>query len=187
MHMHFGIGAANTLAAVAAGAEVAHVSVSGVGEGSGNTPLEDVVMGLKCLYGVETRIKTEQFVDISKFVCQKTNNHTLPPNRPIVGRDVFRVESGIGVMFFNNAAKAGDPNIVGSIQPELVGQPGWEFVLGKKSGIASIDRELETINRVLDDNQKNEVLARIKELSIREKRLVSSDEFKRFVKEVSGA
>jgi isopropylmalate/homocitrate/citramalate synthase len=185
MHMHFGLGAANTLAAVAAGAEVAHVAVSGIGEGSGNTPLEDVVLSLKCLYGIETKVKTEKFVETSKFVCKLTNDHPLPPNRPIVGRDVFIVESGIGVMFFENAAKVGDPFIAASIQPELVGQPGWSFALGKKSGLFSIDRKLREIGKTLEPDQKEKVLAMIKELAIREKRLITIEEFKKFVDQVS--
>ena len=186
MHMHFGLGAANTLAAVAAGADVVHLAVSGVGEGAGNTPLEDVVLSLKCLYGIETNVKTEKFVEASQFVCKKANNHILPPNRPIVGRDVFRVESGIGLMFFNNAEKAGDPKIVGSIQPELVGQPPWEFVMGKKSGIFSVERWLKQIGRTLNEEQKNAVLAKVKELAIAQKRLITMDEFKGFVNEVDG-
>jgi isopropylmalate/homocitrate/citramalate synthase len=185
MHMHFGLGAANTLAAVAAGAEVAHVAVSGIGEGSGNTPLEDVVLSLKCLYGIETRVKTEKFCDASKFICEMANNHPLPPNRPIVGRDVFIVESGIGVMFFENAEKNGDPKLLGSFQPELVGQPGWEFALGKKSGLFSVQRFLRQIGKDLDKEKQNVVLEKIKDLALREKRLITLDEFKQFVAEVS--
>jgi isopropylmalate/homocitrate/citramalate synthase len=186
MHMHFGLGAANTLAAVAAGASVAHVAVSGIGEGSGNTPLEDVVLSLKCLYGIETRVKTEKFCDASRFVCKIANNHPLPPNRPIVGRDMFIVESGIGVMFFENAEKNGDVKIMGSYQPELVGQPGWQFALGKKSGLFSIQRFLRQIGKTLDKDKQSIVLDKIKDLSLRERRLVTLDEFKKFVAEVGG-
>jgi isopropylmalate/homocitrate/citramalate synthase len=185
MHMHFGLGAANTLTAIAAGADVAHVAMSGIGEGSGNTPLEDVVLSLKCLYGVETRVKTEKFCEVSKFICAKANNHPLPPNRPIVGRDVFIVESGIGVMFFENAEKNGDAKIMGSFQPELVGQPGWEFALGKKSGLFSVQRFLRKIGKTLDKDQQSVVLDKIKELALRERRLISLDEFKQFVAEVA--
>jgi isopropylmalate/homocitrate/citramalate synthase len=184
MHMHFGLGAANTLAALAAGAEVAHVAVSGLGEGSGNTPLEDVVLSMKCLYGLETNVRTQKFCDVSKFICKIANNHPLPPNRPIVGRDVFIVESGIGVMFFENAEKNGDPRIVGSIQPELVGQPGWQFALGKKSGLFSVQRFLRQIGKTLSEDQQNVVLNKIKDLALREKRLVTLDEFKTFVDQV---
>jgi len=185
MHMHFGLGAANTLAAVAAGADVVHVAVSGIGEGSGNTPLEDVVLSMKCLYGIETRVKTEKFCDVSKFVCAKANNHPLPPNRPIVGPDVFIVESGIAVMFLDNAEKNGDPTIWGSFQPEMVGQPGWRIALGKKSGLVSIARSLREIGKTLDKDQQSAVLERIKELSLRQRRLVTREEFEKFVDEAS--
>ena len=129
---------------------------------------------------------TLKYSEASQFVCKKANNHILPPNRPIVGRDVFRVESGIGLMFFHNAEKAGDPKIVGSIQPELVGQPPWEFVMGKKSGIFSVERWLKQIERTLNEEQKNAVLAKVKELAIAQKRLITMDEFKGFVNEVDG-
>lgn len=189
MHMHFGLGAANTLAALAAGADVAHVSVSGVGEGAGNTPLEDVVLSLHCMYGQQTRVKTEQFVDISKFVCKLTNDHQLPANRPIVGPDLFKVESGIGVMFCSNAAKNGDPNIMYSWNPKLAGQPLIDFVMGKKSGMATIDNWLEKMGSTPADigkDKKLEVLALVKDRAIAEKRLITMDEFKGFVAQVTG-
>jgi isopropylmalate/homocitrate/citramalate synthase len=185
MHMQFGLGAANTLAALAAGAEVAHVSVSGIGEGAGNTPLEDVVLSLKCMYGVNTNVKTENFGKASKFICQKANNHPLPPNRPIVGRDTYVCESGIGVMFCANAAKAGDPKIMCSIVPELVGQTGGQFVLGKKSGLATIQHYLDKLGMTLVKEKQEIVLQKIKDLSLAERRLVTTDEFKKFVAEVS--
>ena len=122
MHMHFGLGAANTLAAIAAGADVAHVAVSGIGEGAGNTPLEDVVLSLKCLYGVETRVKTEKFCETS--ASSSARLPTIIRCRPTArssGRDVFIVESGIGVMFFENAEKKGDRNH--RLVPARVGRP----------------------------------------------------------------
>jgi isopropylmalate/homocitrate/citramalate synthase len=186
MHMHFGLGAANTLAAIAAGADVAHVAVSGIGEGAGNTPLEDVALSLKYLYGVDTRVKLDKFCEVSKFVCKMANDHPLPPNRPIVGRDAFIVESGIGVMFYENAVKNGDPKLLGSYQPEVVGQPGWQFVLGKKSGLFSVERFLREIGKTLDKEKQSIVLDKIKALSLKERRLITLDEFKNFVAEVGG-
>lgn len=41
-HTDLGMGVANALAAVAGGAEVVHVSVLGIGERTGNAPLEEV-------------------------------------------------------------------------------------------------------------------------------------------------
>src|SRR5688572_8815712 len=57
-HMDFGLGVANTVAALQAGASVAHTTVTGLGERAGNVPTEDVVMSLLCLYGKDLGIKT---------------------------------------------------------------------------------------------------------------------------------
>jgi len=53
-HNDFGLAVANSIFAVLGGASTVHVSVTGIGERSGNTALEEVVMALKCLYGIET-------------------------------------------------------------------------------------------------------------------------------------
>ena len=57
-HEDFGLGVANTIAALANGASVAHVTVSATGERAGNVPLEDTVMALRTLYGVDVGVKT---------------------------------------------------------------------------------------------------------------------------------
>src|SRR6476659_9895362 len=93
-HQDFGLGVANTVAALAAGASVAHTTVTGLGERAGNVPMEDVVMSLLCLYGIDLGIRTEGLCDVSKFVMDLAKV-TQPPNRPIVGEKLYEVESGI--------------------------------------------------------------------------------------------
>src|SRR5262249_28993637 len=83
-HQDFGLGVANTIAALQSGASVAHTTITGLGERAGNVPGEDVVMALLCLYGVDLGINTERFVETSKFVMDLAKV-TQPPNRPIVG------------------------------------------------------------------------------------------------------
>jgi len=63
-HQDFGLGVANTTAALAAGASVAHTTVTGLGERAGNVPMEDVVMSLLCLYGLDLGIRTEKFCEV---------------------------------------------------------------------------------------------------------------------------
>src|SRR6202521_5665188 len=60
-HQDFGLGVANTIYALAAGASVAHTTVTGLGERAGNVPMEDVVMSLLCLYGIDLGLHTEKF------------------------------------------------------------------------------------------------------------------------------
>jgi isopropylmalate/homocitrate/citramalate synthase len=186
-HMHFGLGVANTLAALAAGANVAHVTVAGLGEGAGNTPIEDVVMSLKCLYGVDVELNTEHFLDTAKLVCEIANNHAVPVNRPILGERIYQVESGIGVMFATNAAKAGDVEILYPFNPALVGQPPMDFVRGKKSGTFTVNLWLERIGRTADEPQCLEILAKVKELALKKKELLTEAEFVAIVNQVLGA
>src|SRR6266436_449616 len=66
-HQDFGLGVANTISALTAGASVAHTTVTGLGERAGNVPMEDVVMSLLCLYGKDLGIRTEKFCETSKI------------------------------------------------------------------------------------------------------------------------
>src|SRR5207248_4030540 len=67
-HQDFGLGVANTIAALAAGASVAHTTITGLGERAGNVPMEDVVLSLRCLYGQDLGIRTEKVYEGSRFV-----------------------------------------------------------------------------------------------------------------------
>ncbi|MHB9035965.1 MAG: LeuA family protein [Armatimonadota bacterium] len=185
-HNHFGLGTANTLAALAAGADVAHVTVAGLGEGAGNTPIEDVVMGLKCLYGIDLGLKTERFVDTAKYVCSIAADHAVPINRPFLGERIYQMESGIGVMFAANSAKAGDADIMYPFNPALVGQPPMDFVMGKKSGTYTVYLWLERIGRTATEEQCLDILAKVKTLAFSKKKLLTEDEFVQIVNEVIG-
>src|SRR6266513_3415608 len=81
-HQDFGLGVANTIAALQSAASVAPTTVTGLGERAGNVPMEDVVMSLLCLYGKDLGIRTEKFCEVSRFVMDLARV-TQPPNRPI--------------------------------------------------------------------------------------------------------
>src|SRR5437588_9729043 len=59
-HQDFGLGVANTVAALQAGASVAQTTITGLGERAGNVPMEDVVMSLLCLHGIDIGIRTQK-------------------------------------------------------------------------------------------------------------------------------
>jgi isopropylmalate/homocitrate/citramalate synthase len=143
-------------------------------------------MSLKCLYGVDVGLNTELFHDTAKFVCKIANNHAIPVNRPILGDRVFKVESGIGVMFATNAAKAGDMEILYSFNPALVGQPPMDFVMGKKSGTFTVNLWLERIGRTGDEQQNQDILAKVKELALKKRELLTKEEFVEIVNKVLG-
>ncbi len=174
-HEDFGLGVANTISALANGASVAHVTVSATGERAGNVPLEDTVMALRTMYGVDTGIRTEALYELSKLV-QKLAGLELPPNRPIVGDSLYYIESGIVTMFHRRCKKV-EPLEYIPFAPEMVGRPGPDVALGKGSGLANIEEHLERRGLTATPEQANEILARVKQTAIDKKALLTGAEF----------
>jgi len=185
-HEDYGLGVANTITALANGASVAHVTVGAIGERAGNVPLECVVLALKTLYGVDLGIKTERLFGLARLV-EKVGKFKLMPNKPIVGESLYRVESGI-VAMFHRRCRSVEPLECMPFAPELVGLPKMEIVLGKGSGVASVDEFLEK-RRVkgVTDEQKLDIVMRVKDLSIKKKDLITGKEFDAILKGVLGA
>jgi isopropylmalate/homocitrate/citramalate synthase len=181
-HQDFGLGVANTIAALSAGASVAHTTITGLGERAGNVPMEDVVLALRCLYGKDLGIKTEQFVDVSRFVMDLARV-TQPPNRPIVGDKLYEVESGIIAGWIRLARKEHPLEYV-PFAPELVGQKPVNIVLGKNSGPPSIDEWCEKLGITATDDEKMAILQGVKAKSFEKKDLLTTDEFKALVANV---
>ncbi len=181
-HQDFDLGVINTLMALANGASVAHTTVSGTGERAGNVPMEETVMALKTLYGVDLGIRTEKFYEISKLV-QKLAGITLPPNRPIVGDWLYHIESGI-VSMFHRRCKDVEPCEYIPFKPEVVGRPGVQIVLGKGSGLASIEDYLERRNVKAAPEQTTEILTRVKTAATEKKALLTDAEFDAILNDV---
>lgn len=183
-HEDFGLGVINTIAALANGAEVAHVTVTGTGERAGNVPLEDTVMALHALYGVDTGVKTEKFYELSKLV-QELTGIVVPKNRPIVGDWLYRIESGI-VAMFHRRCRSVEPLEYIPFAPEMVGRPGVDIALGKGSGLANIEEHLERRGRTAGPEQAAEILKRVKERSVEKKGLLTDEEFDEILADVLG-
>ncbi len=181
-HQDFGLGVANTIAALAAGASVAHVTVSATGERAGNVPLEETVMALRTMYGVDTGVKTEALYGLSKLV-QELAGFTLPPNSPIVGDWLYSIESGI-VSMFHRRCKNVEPLEYIPFAPQMAGRPGIDIALGKGSGLANIEEHLERRKIDATPDQANEIVARVKQFSIEHKRLLTAAEFEEIVNAV---
>jgi len=167
-HDDLGFGLANTVAALKAGASCAHVTVNGLGERAGNTPLEELVMSLEVLYGYETRIKKEEIYHLALLVSRLTGV-PLPVNKAIVGEMAFTHESGIhahGVIR--------EPSTYESIKPEQIGRTR-RIVLGKHSGTASVEAALQEMKYSADEHQVKEIVARIKQLGDSGKRVSDTD------------
>ena len=167
-HDDLGVGMANTLAALKAGATCAHTTVNGLGERAGNTAFEELVMALEVLYGYRTGIMTRELYHLSTLVSRLTGV-PLPTNKAIVGEMAFTHESGIHAHGILRDSRTYEP-----ITPDLVGRKR-RIVLGKHSGSASVQAALDEMHYQADERQLREIVARIKALGDRGKRVTDAD------------
>lgn len=175
-HEDFNMSVATTIAALQAGAEVAHVTVNGIGERCGNTPIEPLLVSLQCLYGLDLGIDLTKLIDLSKDV-ERRSGMEVPKTKPVVGDNIFGWETGIPVGYWKNA-KDIDPLIMLPYMWTLVNQRAPYIYTGKKSGVANMQLVAEEFGRELDKEQAKALLQLVKELAIREKRDINRAEFK---------
>ncbi|TAJ43914.1 2-isopropylmalate synthase [Methanofollis fontis] len=170
IHCHDDLGMAltNTLAALKAGASSAHVTVNGLGERAGNTPLEEMVMALETLYGVDTGVRTEGLYALSAAVSKMTGV-PLPVNKAIVGEMAFTHESGIHAHGVLRNASTYEP-----IRPEQVGRTR-RILLGKHSGSASVRAALQELGYACTDAQVGEIVSRVKIIGDEGRRVTDAD------------
>lgn len=181
-HDDFGLGVANTIMALASGCSVAHTTVTGIGERAGNAAMEDLVLSLLTMYGIDIRIKTEKFFSLSKLVRELSKTE-IPSNRPIVGEKLLNVESGI-VAAWVRRCRQEQPLELGPFVPSLVGQPPIEIVMGKSSGIDSVAEWLEKIGGDASQEQREALVLKVKEASIKKKGLLTEKEFKKIYEKI---
>lgn len=178
VHFHddFGLGAANTIIALASGADVAHTTVTSIGERAGNAPYEDVALTLLTMYGVDLGLDYEKIYSTSKYL-REISGLNVRQNKGIVGDRIFDIESGIVASWFKNA-KDVEPLEVSPYLPTLIGHKDTEIVLGKHSGTPSIEMHLERLGLTVETNEgKLEILAKIKEKAYEKSGLLNDDEF----------
>jgi len=167
-HDDFGLATSNTVAALRAGASQAHVTVNGIGERAGNTSLEEVVMVLENLYHIDTGMKCEDLYPLSRLVS-RVMGITVAPNKAVVGENAFTHEAGIHVH-----GLLADTSTYEPMQPEQVGRKR-RIVLGKQSGKASVELALKEFGVNTTPEQLLEIVARVKELGDKGKRVTDAD------------
>lgn len=169
-HNDFGMSTAISFAAVEAGAEVIHTCINGLGERTGNASLEQIMLGLKVLYGQEVEYKFEKLNEVSRKVAS-FSNFPVAVNKPIVGDNIFIRESGIGIDLVIN-----QPLAMYALNPSFVGHKSG-IVLGKKSGIKSVEMKLKELNMTADESIMKKILDRVKQESVSKKRTLTNSEF----------
>ncbi|MER9848811.1 homocitrate synthase [Mesorhizobium sp. M0106] len=154
-HNDLGLAAANTLAAIRAGARHASVTVLGLGERAGNAALEEVAAAMAVLDGADTGIELTALPDLAAQVAWAARRQTAAI-KPVVGADVFTHESGIHV-----AGLLKDSRTYQGLDPALVGRCR-RIVIGKHSGATAIAHVLRESGRDLDPDLAAAMVARVR-------------------------
>ncbi len=154
-HNDFGLATANTLAGINAGANVFSGTFLGIGERTGNAPIEEVCLCLKHLEGMELKVKFEKIMEICALVSSY-GGMPIHRNKPMVGENAFCHESGIHA---DGVAK--NPRTYEYFSPETIGQKS-RFLFGKHTGRGILKHALAQNNRQLTEDGLESLLKKIK-------------------------
>ena len=171
-HNDLGLAVANSLAGIRHGARQVECTINGIGERAGNTAMEEIVMALqtrKDLYGLYTKINTDQIYKTSRLLTQITGI-SVQPNKAIVGANAFAHESGI-----HQDGLIKEKITYEIMTPQSVGINDTHIVLGKHSGRNAISHHMKKMGYTLSDEQINKVAARVKELADVKKDIYDED------------
>jgi len=181
-HSDFGLGVANTINAVLAGGEVIHTTILGIGERAGNAPMEETVLALLTLYGIDVGIDYSKLNELSQLV-QELSGFKIPGNRPFIGDTAYNTESGIVTGWYKNVFDH-DPTIVYPIHPDFVGHSAPSIYMGKKSGLDNVTLWSKKLNIDLSEEEAMKVLMKVKLTSHDLKRVLNEDEFREIATQV---
>jgi D-citramalate synthase len=176
-HDDLGLAVTNALVSISAGADLVHGTINGIGERAGNVALEEVAIALDHGYGVET-MNLEAVYDLAQLVAN-TTGIPLAPNKAVIGQNAFTHESGI-----HTDGTLKDDAMYEPYPPETVGRKR-RLVLGKHAGRAGVAAALEEHGIDVTDEELDKVVARVKRLGDRGKRVTDAD-LLTFAEEVQG-
>lgn len=167
-HNDYDLSVANCFAGVKAGVSGLHVTVNGLGERAGNTPLSSVVALLKDHLKVDFSVDESTLFNVSKLV-EVFSGISVPNNKPVIGEHVFTQTCGVhadgdnkGNLYHND------------LMPERFGRTR-KYALGKTSGNASIKKNLEELGIELDPEALRKVTQRVVELGDKKENISTED------------
>ena len=169
-HNDFGLATAAAIAAVRAGAQWVQGTINGMGERAGNASLGEVALALDALYGIPTSMRLDRLRETSELVRARSG-YALDPWKPLTGETLFVRESGAVASQFH------DPPAIEPYAAALVSADRG-LVLGKKSGLDSIRIKLAEIGVERPQEDYPALLAQVKEIAGRERRLLTDEEWR---------
>jgi 2-isopropylmalate synthase len=182
-HRDRGLGTANTLAAVRAGATRVHGTALGIGERIGNTPMEELLVNLRLL-----GLRDDDLSCLQDYVTtvSKATGVPIPPNTPIVGADAFRTATGVHAAAVVKAHRKGSgwlaDLVYSGVPASWIGRQ-QEIEIGHMSGGSNVVFYLET--RGLPHGP--EVVEAVLKEAKTSQRLLREDEILEIVRNVAGS
>lgn len=174
-HNDFGMATASAVAAVRGGVDWIQGTINGMGERAGNADICEVALALQCLYNVPVKLDLTKAREISKLV-QLAGNYTVDGWKPVVGEYLYTRESGAVATQFHI------PEAIEPYSAEIV-RAERKIVLGKKSGLASIELKGKELGLEIPEDKRDVILAEVKELATHHARLITDGEFHDIVKQ----
>jgi isopropylmalate/homocitrate/citramalate synthase len=176
-HNDFGMATACAVAAVRGGASWIQGTINGMGERAGNADIGEIALALRCLYEVPVALDLTKVREVSDVVS-KASGYTLDAWKPLVGENLFMRESGVVASQFHI------PEAIEPYSSELV-NARRRIVLGKKSGLDSIDLKARELGLAVATEQRATILGAVKKRAIAKRGLLTDDEFSEIVRQVS--
>ena len=172
-HNDFGLGTASAIAAVRGGATWVQGTINGMGERAGNADICEIALALRCLYDVPVAMDLTKVREVSDAVCRAAG-YELEAWKPLVGENLFTRESG---------AVASQFHIPEAIEPYSAALVGADrrIVLGKKSGLDSIDLKARELGLEIPTDARPAILAEVKKRAIAKRGLLTDAEFRHIV------
>ena len=171
-HNDLGLAVANSLAALHEGARQVECTINGIGERAGNCALEEIVMAVRTrrdYFKLHTHINTKRLYQTSRLVSHVTGIQ-VQRNKAIVGQNAFAHEAGI-----HQDGMLKERSTYEIMNPEDVGLPKTELVLGKHSGRHALRERVKDLGYHLTDDQLQRVYEAFKLLADRKKTIYDAD------------
>ncbi len=167
-HNDYDLAVANVYEAVRAGVNGVHTTVNGLGERAGNVPVSSVLVILNDLLLCENSLDETKLLKVCRYV-ESISGVRIPNNKPVIGQNVFTQTSGVHA----DGDKKGDL-YRNALKPERFGRV-MEYALGKTSGKANIDKNLEMLGIKLTPEQRQLVTERVVELGDKKECMSAED------------
>lgn len=176
-HNDFGLATASAIAAVRGGADWIQGTINGMGERAGNADICEVALTLQCLYNMPVEMDLTKAREISKLV-QQSGGYSVDGWKPVVGEYLYTRESGAVANQFHS------PEAIEPYSADIVAAER-RIVLGKKSGLSNIDIRGKDLGLDIPEDKRAAILAEVKDISTKNERLITDEEFIDIVKRVA--